>query len=210
MARFHLSNENGELSLVDRANARQHPLKIDFTNPKLRHRVEQGGKKELLLRAVGAKPGLVVEDWTAGLGNDSFLLAAAGCSVVMFERSPVLALLLKQAITRADGSEVVSRMMLKQGDAREFTNHRCDVIYLDPMFPHRTKSALVNGPMQYLQRLIGPDFDAEHLIGFARTQNTSRVVVKRPSTAPDGLATFSLSAKANRFDVYELPGEGCS
>lgn len=213
MARFHLQQDQGELSLVDRAFTRQQPLKIDFTDAKLKHRVEQGGKKELILRAVGAKPGLRVSDWTAGLGNDSFLLAAAGCVVKMYERSRILALLLEQGLKQAQSSEiaeVISRMTLSRGDARRFEHRQSDVIYLDPMFPHRSKTALVNGPMQYLQRLIGPDFDAEQMIECALTQPVSRVVVKRPASAPEGKSTFTLSAKANRFDVYELPGADCS
>ena len=214
MARFHLNDADGELTLVDRASPKQAPLKIDFADAKLRHRIFQGGKKELLLRAVGAKPGLLVNDWTAGLGTDSLLLASAGCQVTMYERSPVMAALLSQALEDAlqhdELSLIVKRMNLLCGDVRVFEANGADVIYLDPMFPHRSKSALVNGPMQYLQNLLGPDYDAEALIQFARNQPVKRVVVKRPTSAPESDATFVLKAKANRFDVYERPGAGCN
>ncbi len=214
MARFHLQNVDGDLSLVDRFHPKQSPLKIDFLSPKLLHRIEQGGKKELLLRAVKVKPGLRVQDWTAGLGTDSLLLAAAGCEVVMFERSRIISLLLRQALDAAAQdhkmSTVIARTTLIQGDVQLQSIGSTDVIYLDPMFPHRAKSALVNGPMQYLQRLLGPDYDAEELIKLALRQPVKRVVVKRPATAPESDATFTLKAKANRFDVYELPGADCS
>lgn len=214
MGRFHLVNQGGQLSLVDRNFPKQAPLVIDFSAARLQQRVKRGGKKELLLRAVGAKPGLRVSDWTAGLGTDSLLLAASGCHVTLFERSPVLALLLKQALHLAkdhsDLAEVANRMELITGDARFLRRAPVDVIYLDPMFPSRDKSALVNGSMQYLQRFLGPDGDAEQLITTALKQPVKRVVVKKPATAPKSDATFVLGAKANRFDVYELPGASCS
>lgn len=212
MSRFHLRNHDGQLCLEDRSHPKQQPLSIDFNQPKLRHRVEQGGKKELLLRAVGVKAGLRVQDWTAGLGTDSLLLATAGCQVTMFERSRVIAALLKQALNSKDErlAPVLERMQLNAGDAREFPEQPADVVYLDPMFPQSKKTALVNGPMQYLQRLLGPDHDAEQIIQAALKRSVKRVVVKRPASAPEANATFVLSAKANRFDVYELSGADCS
>jgi 16S rRNA (guanine1516-N2)-methyltransferase len=79
-----------------------------------------------------------------------------------------------------------------------------DVVYLDPMFPSRKKSALVNGPMQYLQQFLGEDQDAETLVQSALQSGAKRVVVKRPVTASAEGAAYSLEAKANRFDVYLL------
>jgi 16S rRNA (guanine1516-N2)-methyltransferase len=214
MARFHLQQTAGRFELIDRYHLNQQPLCIDYTSNKLKHRVLRGGKKELLLRAVGAKPGLKVADWTAGLGTDSLLLAAAGCEVLMFERSPVLRVLLQQALAGASHDlelgASVRRMQLMAGDARMLPVSPADVIYLDPMFPERGKSALVNGNMQYLQRFLGPDHDAEALIQSALEQPVKRVVVKRPAIAAPAGVTFSLAAKANRFDVYERPGADCS
>jgi 16S rRNA (guanine1516-N2)-methyltransferase len=82
------------------------------------------------------------------------------------------------------------------------------VIYLDPMFPERKKSARVNGQMQHLQRFLGEDEDADSLIARAMQAGAKRVVIKRPVSAPEDKSTFSLSAKANRFDVHELASPG--
>ena len=35
-----------------------------------------------------------------------------------------------------------------------------DVVYLDPMYPHKTKSALVKKEMRVFQSLVGADEDA--------------------------------------------------
>ena len=42
-----------------------------------------------------------------------------------------------------------------------------DVVYLDPMFPHREKSALVKKEMRVFQELVGADNDADDLLDFA-------------------------------------------
>lgn len=205
MSRFHLITTDQGIALEDR-HASNHPLVIDFTSNKLTHRRLRGGKKELLLKAVGAKPGLQVSDWTAGLGTDSLLLASVGCEVTLYERSPILWLLLSQALQGAkDDPElaaVVSRMNLIKGDAGQHKHASPDVIYLDPMFPTRKKTAQVNGPMQYLQQFLGEDRDADKLVQLAKQTGAKRVVVKRPSSAAQDDATFTLEAKVNRFDVY--------
>jgi 16S rRNA (guanine1516-N2)-methyltransferase len=76
------------------------------------------------------------------------------------------------------------------------------------MFPHKKKSALVKKEMQAFQRLLGPDQDSEALLSNALNYATSRVVVKRPVSAPelansqDRKPTMAIRSKKHRFDVY--------
>ncbi|MFT5013000.1 MAG: 16S rRNA (guanine1516-N2)-methyltransferase [Patiriisocius sp.] len=217
MARFHLLKTDDGIALEDRLGSR-HPLLIDFRDGKLKHRRLYGGKKELLLKAVGAKPGLRVSDWTAGLGTDSLLMASAGCEVTLYERSPVICMLVSQALQTALEDEhlapIVRRMTLVKGSAGKLVHAATDVIYLDPMFPGRKKTARVNGAMQYLQQFLGTDYDGDALVEAAKQAGAKRVVVKRPVSAAKDDVTFRLEAKANRFDVYEcsreLPATHCS
>lgn len=58
-----------------------------------------------------------------------------------------------------------------------------DVVYLDPMYPHRQKSALVKKEMRVFQSLVGNDDDADSLLIPAMTIAKRRVVVKRPNYA---------------------------
>ena len=149
--------------------------------------------RELLVRAARCR-GIAAPaalDATAGMGEDSILLAAAGFQVTMFEQDPVIAALLEDALRRGLEdpaiSEIISRMHLVHGDSiaamrsigeaisaapggavpavnfggavpavnssgmdpavnsnetREAVPVP-DVIYLDPMFPERSKSSLV-------------------------------------------------------------------
>ena len=59
-----------------------------------------------------------------------------------------------------------------------------DVVYLDPMFPHREKSALVKKEMRVFQALVGADTDADDLLEFAYPLASKRVVVKTPRLRP--------------------------
>lgn len=214
MPRFVLIRNESGYGLKDTLSP-QHPLSIDFSSPQLQYRLLQGGKKELLLKSVAAKPGLNVWDCTAGLGVDSMLLAKQGCTVTMFERSTILALMLKEALlspASKELAEIKNRITLIAGDAIHYLRPGPDipdVIVLDPMFPTRRKSARVKGDMQILQKFVGSDQDINSLLASALQTGCKRVVVKRPATGAglEGfIESFSLSAKSNRFDVFLNPG----
>ena len=75
-----------------------------------------------------------------------------------------------------------------------------DVVYLDPMFPARRKSARVKKEMWLLQHVL--DTPAPQL---ALAKSRRRVVVKRPVKAPplEGRSpAFAIPGKTVRFDVY--------
>ena len=194
------------------------PIWIDLTGGKTDYRRRRGGgRKQILVRAIGVKGKFkpTVLDGTAGLGQDSFVLACQGCKVEMIERNPVTASLLKDGLQRAAndpeiGKIVRERMTLIEGDSLEklagiIPSQRPDVVYLDPMFPHRNKSALVKKEMQILRALVGDDEDSDKLLNIALEVATKRVVVKRPAfasplTGPKPDLVFK--TKNNRFDVY--------
>jgi len=212
MSRYHLQDTDSGLRLVDKFSF-QHPLHINFSDAEFSYRLRRGGgKKEMIAKAVDAKMDLRVVDCTAGLGRDSFLLASLGCEVTLYERSPVMALLLGDAIDRALQTEVLSkiagRLHLVHGDVLDaFASgfDKPDVILVDPMFPTRKKSAKVKGEMQFLQRFIGTDEDATRLLQSALATGCERLVLKRPLLTNDiaGLKpSYSLKGKSSRFDVY--------
>lgn len=192
-------------------------ISVDFASDALTfRRLHGGGKKEAIAKAVGLKgqDTLHVLDATAGLGRDAFVLASLGCTVDMIERSPVVAALLADGLERATLNQHLSnwlpeRMQLHHGVAYQllanWKGRTPDVVYLDPMFPHRKKSAAVKKEMRLFQQLLGPDEDANLLLPPALTLAKKRVVVKRPAGAPylaDKKPSIELKGKANRFDVY--------
>lgn len=191
---------------------------VDFVEGAVAHRRKfGGGRGQSIAKAVGLKAGAMprVVDATAGLGRDAFVLASLGCKVTMIERSPVVAALLQDGLARAAqdpeiGSWVRERMQLLHGPAVETLlglTERPDVIYLDPMFPHKQKSALVKKEMRVFQSLVGPDLDADALLPAALAMADKRVVVKRPDYAGwlnEHKPSMAIETKSNRFDVYVM------
>lgn len=187
-------------------------LAEDFREMLPRLRPDRLGR-ELLVKAVRVRgvEEIRVFDATAGLGEDSLLLAAAGFSVTMCEGDPVIAALLADGLRRAvddpELSGIVGRMSLVEGDSIEILpslTEAPDVVYLDPMFPARTKSAAVKKKFQLLHRLESPCADEASLMDAALVARPRKIVVKRPIKAPvlAGVrSSHSISGKAVRYDV---------
>ena len=194
------------------------PVYTDFVAGKAAYRrCFGGGRKQLLARAVGLKRKVCpcVLDATAGLGRDAFVLACLGCMVCMVERSPIVAALLRHGLAQAEqdpeiGPLIRERMQLRLADSRTFMagmreEQRPDVVYLDPMYPQRSKKALVKKEMRALRRIAGEDEDAPALLQAALKCARRRVVVKRPSYAlllQGPPPTVQIESKNTRFDVY--------
>lgn len=113
-----LSVDATGLSLTDGDQA----MRGDFT--KLQKRLQYHNlTHELLVKAtkVKGREKLRVIDATAGMGEDSLLLAAAGCEVTLYEQDPVIAALLQDTMRRALEEtalhEIVMRMQLVEGDS---------------------------------------------------------------------------------------------
>ena len=191
------------------------PLVIDFSSKRMSWRCTNTSlRKEALARAMGLKnhtrPYII--DATAGLGRDSFILASLGFEVEMIERSPVIYALLKDGIHRGLQDEtlapIIKRMRLIHDNAIVYLKN-CDekpnIIYLDPMFPERKKSALSRLDMRIFHDVAGDDEDGGSLLQAALACASERVVVKRPRLA-HSLANikpaYSLTGSSSRFDIY--------
>ncbi|MFK8331659.1 class I SAM-dependent methyltransferase [Pseudomonas sp. BJa5] len=192
------------------------PVRVDFVEGAAAHRrVYGGGSGQMIAKAVGIAQGVrpQVLDATAGLGKDAFVLASLGCQMTLIERQPLVAALLQDGLARAasdaEVGPIVARMQLLTGNAiermRSWQGEPPQVIYLDPMFPHRDKSALVKKEMRVFRPLVGDDLDAPALLEAALALASHRVVVKRPRKAPiiDGpKPSHSLEGKSSRYDIY--------
>lgn len=211
---FYLQVHNNVLGLSDASEKKVLPVEVDFASPASLYRKQHGGgRKEPIVKAVGLKGNEQwhVVDATPGLGRDAFVLVSVGCHVTMIERSPIVAALLEDGIRRLqiDYPDLASRMTLQHGNSAEvmqyFEGEDVNSIYLDPMFPHKKKSALVKKEMRLFQQLLGHDPDADALLPPALKLATHRVVVKRPNSA-DVLAGYkpsmAIESKKHRFDVY--------
>ncbi len=194
------------------------PIRVDFVSGAVAHRrLFGGGSGQMIAKAVGIAPGIrpTMIDATAGLGRDAFVLAELGCTMTLIERQPLIAALLEDGLQRASADPevgpIVARMKLLLGNAIElltaWNDEAPQVIYLDPMFPHRDKSALVKKEMRLFRPLAGDDDDAPALLDAALALATHRVVVKRPRKAPAIAGKppgYALEGKSSRFDIYPM------
>jgi 16S rRNA (guanine1516-N2)-methyltransferase len=216
--RFLLQMHHHALELCQLDQPKLGAIKVDFVEGAVAHRRKfGGGRGQDIAKAVGLKHGFTphILDATAGLGRDAFVLASLGCQLTLMERMPIVAALLDDGIERARlNSEVggIARNM-KLIHASSIENMSLvdspDVVYLDPMYPHREKSAAVKKEMRIFQSLVGEDLDADSLLAPALALAKYRVVVKRPSYAlplAGKAPSMTITMKKNRFDVYVNQG----
>ncbi len=192
-------------------------IHVDFLSGDLAHRQKYGGGRgQAIAKAIGLKPGRnppSVIDATAGLGRDAFVLATLGCTLTLLEQSPVVAELVKDGIERASEDKNFQQILehgfklINQNSIAylEKLQDYPEVIYLDPMFPERKKSASVKKNMQLLQKLLGHDEESTALLDIALKRASRRVVVKRPKGAPvlsGHKPTYQVESKKMRYDIY--------
>jgi 16S rRNA (guanine1516-N2)-methyltransferase len=221
---YHLHFTSATGVYLEPADGKKHGrIQVDFCAGGASHRrLYGGGKGQMIAKAVGLATGIrpQVFDATAGLGGDAFVLACLGCQVTMMERSPVAYALLQDGLSRARAfalkedaelADIIGRMQLLPGDSIAYLQGQigtiADVIYLDPMFPERQKSAAVKKEMQAFHRVIGQDLDEEALLRAALARAGHRVVVKRSRHAPaigGAKPHYALEGKSSRFDIHVL------
>lgn len=216
--RFILRYEEQGLTLYSTQADAPGGLRVDFASRELQRRTKESLKAQNLGKALGLKslryP--VILDATAGLGTDSFLFSAAGCRVEMLERNPLVHALLADGLQRAASVDetlksITERMCLRQEDflRAELATDTFDVVYLDPMFPARKKSAKSGKGMFLLQQLIAVNDDEVTMLQRAMQLARKRVVVKRAKLSPligERKPDISFAGSSNRFDVYLCSG----
>jgi 16S rRNA (guanine1516-N2)-methyltransferase len=221
---FVLTLSDAGLALQQTGRKAPGPVIAEFTEGAVDHRRKfGGGKGQMIAKAVGLKAGVYpfVLDATAGLGKDAFVLATLGCRVRMLERSSVVHALLQDGLKRArdfaanqdaELAQLLDHMELVGTDSRDFLSSiadedRPDVIYLDPMFPDRSKTADVKKEMRAFHDIVGKDEDADSLLELALAAARYRVVVKRPRKSPfiaERTPSYQLEGKSSRYDIYTL------
>jgi 16S rRNA (guanine1516-N2)-methyltransferase len=206
-ARFRLESTDGGLVLVRGGDRKG----VALESRDLSRRLKQG-RRLLLARACDARDGVSVLDAMAGLGLDGLTLARLGCTVTLCERHPMVHDLLRDGAVRLAPELVgTGAITIVHADASDLlrSGARYDVVYFDPMFPPRSKSALPSKRSAYLADLVGCSGPLAPLIELARECARLRVVVKRrrhdaPVIEPD----FQLIGRSVRFDVYRAAAPG--
>lgn len=192
---------------------------IDILNDEILWRLRHSGRSsEPVCKAViGKLEKPLVFDATAGLGRESLILQNSGANVYMFERNPIIYLMLFASLHNSKSSEKLNHLknslpiLSPYGSVLEVQEKKelpCipDVVYYDPMFPQRKKSALVKREMRIFHELVGFDEDTVETANALLKVCKHHLVVKRPSNeAPLELnekRSSFIDGKACRFDCY--------
>ncbi len=204
---WHLHWNNDMLCCTNSAQS----YHVDFLNPAFQHRIKSLNKKDPLIRALGLhkSPDVHVIDTTAGFGQDGVCISTYANKVTLLEQSALVHALLQNGLERASNwlAKQKAKIELHHINACDYLSklnksEYPDVIYLDPMYPERSKQALSKLPMQCLQTITSPQNDI-HLFQIALVKALKRTVIKRPNHAIFwGKPDLSLKGKSHRFDIY--------
>ncbi len=215
-ADFVIKNYDDQLELIDKSlnMSLSHPL---FSKG-FSHRLKTLNKTEPLIKAISKlESESRIGDFTFGLGADSLAMAAKGFNVLAFERSPILFVFNSIALQRGPekGFPFSAKIKYFFTDAKEacrtwknqgvFEGFEApEIIYLDPMFVEKKKSALPGKEMQILKNLVGGDLDKDELFTMALDVCKNRVLYKRPLHAPqinDG-PQHIFKGKSHKIEMY--------
>lgn len=189
-------------------------IMVDFRDmlPRLKQSNLQNEMQVKAARIKGQPMPQKIIDATAGFGEDSLILAAAGFEVDLYEFDDIIALLLEDGLDRAKNipelAPIVARMHFHHADsiqAMQNLDYLPDSILLDPMFPSRSKSAMIKKKFQLLQKIESPCSVEEELLNAAIAANPKRIIIKRPLKGPflaDKKPSYSLEGKAIRYDCF--------
>ena len=162
-------------------------------------------------------------DATAGFGEDSILLAAAGFEVVMYEYDAVIAALLEDALRRASESDndklraAVSHMKLINADSIEAMQHlqeKADEHLQEKPDEHLQKpnEHLQEKPDEHLQKrpdviLLDPMFPAREKSALIKKKFQLLQRLEQPCTDEAALLNAALSAHPHKI-VIKRPLKG--
>jgi 16S rRNA (guanine1516-N2)-methyltransferase len=217
------------------------PVSPDFGRAAVRNASTRARGSDPLIHALGVRRGVhEVLDASAGLGRDALALAAAGATVTLVERHPLLDGLLRLALERGraeaaanddpDHAAVLARLRIAADRAvdsgtwmasderRRTAPSGFDAVYLDPMYRHGRRLRTPGRETAVLRRLLddGQDGQADlaDWLATARACASRRVVVKRQPSAPPLDPAIKPIATVRglsvRYDVYAPRAEGGS
>ncbi len=164
--------------------------------------------KELLGKALGKGECLTVWDLSGGTGRDALSFYHWGHKVKVFERHPVIAALLINALRTQP--KMMERFEVVFGSAHEMSHYdEPEVIYYDPMYPDDVKKSRPRKEMALFKVLTGGDTDQEIVLDWAINSGAKRIILKRPLKARPGVGesnpkpTASFKGKTIRFDLWQ-------
>ncbi len=195
------------------------PVRWSLTEPDWLRRLQRASRhQETLLKVAGKNLAQMrIVDATGGRGYDALLLAKAGAKITVCERDPLIFALLQDAQQRAAHHPLLApylhRMQWLCVDSVDYlqqlmANHEHpDMVYCDPMFPARSKSALNQKNLLALQQWLGHGVGDQlnRLLKQSLCSARQRVILKYAAQQPlptTVKADFSHAGKGHHWYVF--------
>ncbi len=142
-------------------------------------------------------------DGTAGFGRDGYLLDSMNHNVTMLDNSPIVSLLLKNALKRCGGKSI----KLFYGNTYDFLKNsekRYNYIYLDFMFNKVKNTSLSSKNDETLKLISFKENDKNKIIEIARKNAIDKVVVKEPVNSTSVLLkpNHIIKTKLISYNIY--------
>jgi len=204
-------DSNGLSFIKDSKNPRE-ILHINFLKGALGWRMKRVQHESNLKKALGKNTNqLAIFDATAGLLTDTMIFLSLGHKVVAVEQSKILFSLVNDAILRAekDIPELKNLKFINGNsiDIYKKKNYKCDVIYLDPMYPRLKKNLKKSGNLETIKQIIkleNLDKNNDEIISMFLESNYRKIIVKRPLKfdKTHSNINYQVKGKTTRFDIY--------
>ncbi len=204
-------DSNGLSYIKDSKNPRE-ILHINFLKGALGWRMKRAQHESNLKKALGKNTNqLAIFDATAGLLTDTMIFLSLGHKVVAVEQSKILFSLVNDAILRAekDIPELKNLKFINGNsiDIYKEKNYKCDVIYLDPMYPRPKKNLKKSGNLETIKQILkleNLDKNNDEIISMFLESNYRKIIVKRPlkSDKTHSNINYQVKGKTTRFDIY--------
>ena len=180
-------------------------IKIDFLDKTMNDKIRQrlSGKKDIFHKLFPKKKSSLL-DCTAGYGRDSYILRSIGFNVTMVENSPIMSLLLNNALKKIKLSDFV----MYHGNAYDYLHHTektYEYIYIDFMFNKIKNNSLSSKNDETLKLISFQDLNKNDLINLAIKKSTGRVVVKEPKHSSSKIIKpeYMIKTKILNYNVYK-------
>ena len=180
-------------------------ISVDFLDEAINNKIKLrlSGKKDIFGKLFPIKNSTLL-DCTAGYGRDSYVLRLMGFNVTMIENSPVMSLLLNDALKKLK----LLNFTMYHGNSYDYLSHSkkyYDYIYIDFMFNKLKKNSLSSKNDETLKLISFQENNKNNLIRLAIKKSNSRVVVKEPKHSLSNILKpeYTIKTKLLNFNIYK-------
>ena len=180
-------------------------ISIDFLDEAINNQIKLrlSGKKDIFSKLFPIKNSTLL-DCTAGYGRDSYILRSMGFNVTMIENSPIMSLLLNDALKKLK----LLNFKMYHGNSYDYLNHYkkyYDYIYIDFMFNKLKKNSLSSKNDETLKLISFQENNKNNLIKLAIKKANNRVVVKEPKYSLSNILKpeYTIKTKLLNFNIYK-------